>query len=82
MLRTPSFIDRADLAEDAEGRVAIFAVDDGSSQLPSGAGDPPGLGPSARARRALVALLDSRLAAPVFAVALVLLLLLGMLLTR
>lgn len=80
-LQTPSFVDRIDLAEDAVGRVAVFSV-----EPPPGRPDlPRRRRPPAVARAAghvLAAIADDPLGAVVLAVALVLVLALGLTLLR
>jgi hypothetical protein len=82
VLRTPAFVDRMELNEDAEDRVAIFGVEGGSPQpVATGRARPRGEAAHTVSLR-LAAALDSRWAAPVLAVVLLAVFLLGMLLRR
>ena len=83
-LGTPAFVDRMDVADDADGRVAIFSVEE-SPPDPGAAQSAPDARPSTATRGAahrLGAALDSRYAAAFIAAALVGILVLGLLLTR
>jgi hypothetical protein len=81
-VRTPAFVDRMELAEDAEDRVAIFGVEGGMPQAAEAQSKGP-LGEHADGMsRRLGAALDSRYAPLVFAAVLVVILVLGMLLKR
>jgi hypothetical protein len=71
-----------ELADDAEGRVTIFAVDVTSEPATGAAVAPEGPGRLHAAGTALASTLDSRYAAPVLAGVLAVLLVLGLLLLR
>jgi hypothetical protein len=81
-VRTPAFVDRMDVADDAEGRVAIFSVDGRPDA------DPPGeplrvqRGSFRRATDRLGVWLDNPYAGAAIAAVLVLILVLGLLLSR
>lgn len=75
-MRTPAFVDRMDLADDAEGRVAIFA----GEALAEPAEPHPGLVP--RAPLPLLAVLDGPYAQVILAGVLVAVLVLGLVLSR
>lgn len=79
MLQTPAYVDRMELPDDAEGRVAVFRVDDGVED--QAAPFPPAHDGGGLYRR-LGAGLDSQYAPVVLAMALVLVLLLGLVLLR
>lgn len=83
MLRTPAFVDTMEVADDADGRVAIFSVEDAPIGSP-GSRSAPELGhpPHRGAARSLGKALDSRLAPALLAAVLVLILVLGLMLTR
>jgi hypothetical protein len=80
VLRTPPFVDRMELPDDAEGRIVIFTVGDSPQAAPSPS--LPGRRRLGRAGDRVAAGLDSRYVAPALAAVLVLLLLLGLLLKR
>ena len=83
-MRTPAFVDRIDVADDADGRVAIFASpaleppEDAAAE-PASPADTPEVG---SVWRRLGALLDARFALPVLGGVLVVVFVIGLLVTR
>jgi hypothetical protein len=81
-LLAPAFVDRMELPEDSEDRVAVFGVEAGSPE------PTPGVPGRQRPERSIgmsahvAAALDSRYAAPALAALLVVVLVLGMLLLK
>ncbi len=77
------FVDRVDLADDAEGRVAIFSAA-GAAPVPAAppVDQPQRAGAVSRGGGGVTVVFDGPLAAVLFAAALVILLALGLLLTR
>ncbi len=81
MLRTPAYVDRMDVADDADGRVVIFAADAPAEPLGSPA-EPPGPRPTWSAADRIGEWLDAPYAGVGIAVVLVMALVLGLLLSR
>lgn len=82
VLRTPAFVDRMELPDDAEGRVAIVSVDHGAPEVATSEQNPPKRGRLFGTGDRLGAAIDSRYTAPVLAVALVVALVVGLLLLK
>jgi hypothetical protein len=81
-ISTPAFVDRMDVADDAAGRVAIFAADEASEGFEPPPRAPVTAGTAGGPGQRLGDLLDSSFGPALIAVGLVVVLVVGLLLSR